>query len=72
MAYGRLSVSEGWCFADMHEREGCAEVRFRSFEKEIRKVDNMAYRITLTEQSSTNTAFSIRTCRRFSANGPAT
>jgi|GEM_PF-3556121 len=53
LAYSRRAVSEGWCSADMHEREGCAEVQFRSFENELRKIDNIrAYRITVTEQSS--------------------
>ncbi len=46
--------------AEMREREGRAEERFRSLENEVRKIDNMAYRITVTEQSSTNTASSIK------------
>lgn len=37
----------------MQEREGCAEVQFRNFENEVRKIDNIgAYRIIVTEQSS--------------------
>ncbi|MHC2354694.1 hypothetical protein ACVMB3_004215 [Sinorhizobium meliloti] len=35
MAHGRQQSQR--CFADMHEREGHAEVRFRSF----RKIDSM-------------------------------
>lgn len=44
----------------MREREGRAEVQFRSFGNEVRKIDNRANRIAVTEQSSTNTASSIK------------
>ncbi|MDX1008569.1 hypothetical protein GOE08_17060 [Sinorhizobium medicae] len=36
-------------------------MQFRSFENEVRKIDNIcAYRIIVTEQSSDNTASSIK------------
>ncbi|WP_164829058.1 hypothetical protein [Sinorhizobium meliloti] len=44
----------------MHEREGRAEERFRSSGNEVSKIDNLSYLITLAEQSSTNTASSIK------------
>lgn len=35
------------------------EERFRNIETEVRKIDNLSYRITLTEQSTTSTATAI-------------
>lgn len=36
------------------------EERFRSLESEVRKIDNLSYRLTITEQSSTSTAAAIK------------
>lgn len=36
------------------------EERFRSLESEVRKIDNLSYRLTVTEQSSTSTAAAIK------------
>lgn len=36
------------------------EERFRSLESEVRKIDNLSYRLTVTEQSSTSTAGAIK------------
>lgn len=34
--------------------------RFRSLESEVRKIENLSYRLTVTEQSSTSTAAAIK------------
>lgn len=36
------------------------EERFRLLESEVRKIDNLSYRLTVTEQSSTSTAAAIK------------
>lgn len=36
------------------------EERFRLLESEVRKIDNLSYRLTITEQSSTSTAAAIK------------
>ncbi|WP_104664914.1 hypothetical protein [Ensifer adhaerens] len=40
--------------------EARSEQRFRSLEAEVRKIDNLAYRVASTEQSSTSTAVAIK------------
>ncbi len=40
--------------------EARSEERFRSLEAEVRKIDNLAYRVASTEQSSTSTAVAIK------------
>jgi len=40
--------------------EARSEERFRALESEVRKVDNLAYRVASTEQSSTSTAAAIK------------
>ncbi len=46
--------------AEARERDGRTEERFRSLENEVRKIDNLSYRVTVTEQTSTNTASAIK------------
>jgi len=36
------------------------EERFRSLESEVRKIDNLSYRLTVTEQTSSSTAGAIK------------
>ncbi|MBD9510521.1 hypothetical protein IB265_27530 [Ensifer sp. ENS10] len=43
------------------------EERFRSLESEVRKIDNLSYRLTITEQTSSSTAGAIKTFRGYSA-----
>ncbi|KRD56463.1 MULTISPECIES: hypothetical protein [unclassified Ensifer] len=40
--------------------EARSEERFRALESEVRKIDNLAYRVASTEQSSTSTAAAIK------------
>lgn len=40
--------------------EARSEERFRVLESEVRKIDNLAYRVASTEQSSTSTAAAIK------------
>lgn len=40
--------------------EARSEERFRSIEGEVRKIDNLAYRVASTEQSTTSTASVIK------------
>jgi len=40
--------------------EGRAEERFRSIESEVRKIDQLSYRVTVTEQATTSTATAIK------------
>jgi len=40
--------------------EARSEERFRSIESEVRKIDNLAYRVASTEQSTTSTASAIK------------
>lgn len=56
----------GWIWAnttrDIEELQAAnlrSEERFRTIETEVRKIDNLTYRITLTEQSTTSTASAI-------------
>lgn len=40
--------------------EARSEERFRSLESEVRKIDNLAFRVASTEQSTTSTASAIK------------
>ncbi|NRQ14617.1 hypothetical protein BHMPCIPO_01857 [Ensifer sesbaniae] len=40
--------------------EARSEERFRVLESEVRKIDNLAYRVATTEQSTTSTASAIK------------
>ena len=44
----------------MKAGEGRAEERFRSIESEVRKIDQLSYRVTVTEQATTSTATAIK------------
>lgn len=42
--------------AEVKEREGKTAERFRGIEEEIKKIDQLEYRLTVTEQSATTTS----------------
>ena len=46
--------------AEVKAREGRTEERFRSIESEVRKIDNLSYRIAAAEQSAASTAAAIK------------
>jgi hypothetical protein len=46
--------------AEVKAGEGRAEERFRSIESEVRKIDQLSYRVTVTEQTTTSTATAIK------------
>lgn len=46
--------------AEVKAIEGRTEERFRSIEGEVRKIDNLAYRIAAAEQTTANTAAAIK------------
>lgn len=46
--------------AEVKANEGRTEERFRSLEGEVRKIDNLAYRIAAAEQTTASTAAAIK------------
>lgn len=46
--------------AEVKAMEGRTEERFRTIEGEVRKIDNLAYRIAAAEQSAASTAAAIK------------
>ncbi|ASQ03680.1 hypothetical protein CN172_21040 [Sinorhizobium meliloti] len=46
--------------AEFRERDGRTEERFRGLENEVRKIDNLTYRVTVTEQSTATITTAIK------------
>jgi len=46
--------------AEFRERDGRTEERFRGLESEVRKIDNLTYRVTVTEQSTATITTAIK------------
>jgi len=46
--------------AEVKAGEGRTEERFKSLESDIRKIDQITYRVTVVEQSTTTTAMAIK------------
>ncbi|PDT82950.1 hypothetical protein [Sinorhizobium sp. BJ1] len=46
--------------AESRERDGRTDERFRGLEAEVRKIDNLTYRVTITEQSTATITSAIK------------
>ncbi|WP_037460753.1 hypothetical protein [Sinorhizobium fredii] len=46
--------------AESRERDGRTDERFRGLEAEVRKIDNLTYRVTITEQSTATITTAIK------------
>ncbi|RVL05157.1 hypothetical protein CN151_10550 [Sinorhizobium meliloti] len=55
-----LEQSQKDRLAEFRERDGRAEERFRGLENEVRKIDNLTYRVTITEQSTATITTAIK------------
>jgi len=53
-------VNKGRDIEELQKWQARSEERFRTLESEVRKIDNLAYRVASTEQSSTSTAAAIK------------
>lgn len=53
-------VNKGRDIEELQKWQARSEERFRALETEVRKIDNLAYRVASTEQSSTSTAAAIK------------
>lgn len=58
----RMSVEQSQKdrLAELRERDGRADERFRVLEGEVRKIDNLTYRVTITEQSTATITTAIK------------